>query len=390
MRANFVLFSLTASFWLAACQPAITPASQARQAHAAGQPAATMRDERASETDHAPNLPNTLVFAEGRVEVRRLNSLKYVPVALGAELEPGDVIHIAQGQAGIFCGAERDWETSPLTIAAGKTTGITCGAGRPPRPYADTSAVRAAGGESEVEMDVGLVILSPRSGVVRGDRPPLAWTEAVGATSYTVTLESDDGISRVTVADSSPLPYPAGWEALEGDGASYRLVVQAGDMRSDDTTPGFSLLERQADFQSKFDRLAQRPLDEPARTLLMAELYLSHNLRSEAVALLNTAPEANRVMAIQNLLGETYLNMGLVAQSQAAYARMLELAQAGEFVESQGKALLGLGLASCILRDENAAQQHWTQARQLYEENEATRDIQIVDAWLSALQAKCN
>src|SRR5690606_6628974 len=112
-------------------------------------------------------------------------------------------------------------------------------------------------------------------------------------------------------------------------------IVAAGDKTSGTETPGFSLLENQDEFKAKVARLQQRVSAEPARTLLLAELYLSRNLRSEAIDLLTALRDADQIIAAQSLLGETYLNMGLVAQGQAAYTRMAELAESQGFRESQ-------------------------------------------------------
>lgn len=87
------------------------------------------------------------------------------------------------------------------------------------------------------------------------------------------------------------------------------------------------MLENMDALTAKLERLQARPLTEPARSLLLAELYLSYGLRSEAVELLDAIPGADETPAVQSLLGDTYWNMELAEQAEAAYARLLELAQ---------------------------------------------------------------
>lgn len=358
-----------------------------------------------------PPLPNILVAGEG-VQVRRVDTLGFVPIALGAELRPGDLMRVAGDGAAIFCGAERDWETSPLALAAGKASGVACGAGRPPRPYADATAVRGDAGATGVPTVHGdnpaapamvrrLRVLSPRSGAVLSDRPTLAWEavrdrtllgdaeKLVHAAAYTVTLESDDGISRVTVASGSPLPYPEEWPSLQGEGASYRLVVVADGASSSEDTPGFSLLEDADEFRAKVARLEQRPLAEPARSLLQAELYLSYGLRSEAVELLDATPGAEQAPAVQSLLGDTYWNMGLVDRAKTAYTRLLELAQAGGYIEAQGDALVGLGRVACALADADGAEEYWGQARLLFTQNGRGQAAATPASLLAGVAAEC-
>ena len=221
------------------------------------------------------------------------------------------------------------------------------------------------------------------------DRPTLSWTEITGATHYTITLQSDDSIVRTIIATGSPLPYPQEWESLQAEGASYRLIVESDGKSSGDTTPGFSLLEKRDEFMPKVERLQQRTLAEPARTLLLAELYLSYNLRSEAVELLTALPDADKIIAVQNLLGETYLNMGLVVQGQAAYTRMAELAETQSFVESQAQALVGIGWVACAVRDFAAVTANWSQAQAIYEEHDLAAQTEAVKALLQEKDKTC-
>ncbi len=370
MNNRIIVASLFLILSLTSCQPVATPAPA---------PVALTA---------TPFLPNLLILTEAQVQVRRKDSLAPVAVALGAEVSPGDTITVTQGSAALFCGAEADWDASPRALAVGKVAGVPCGEGRPPRPYPDAAMVRSRGGEERPAASE-IYILSPRSGWVMNDRPTLVWQEIAGADSYTVTLESDDGITRTIVAAGSPLSYPSDWKPLEAEGASYQLLVTAGDKSSGDETPGFSLLEDQDEFKAKIERLQQRVPAEPARTLLLAELYLSRNLRSEAIDLLTALADADEIIAVQSLLGETYLNMGLVAQGQAAYTRMAELGESQGFIESQAQALTGLGWAACAARDLDGANEHWSQAYALYDQHGLAAQTETVNALLVGTDKRC-
>lgn len=373
MYNRIIVASLFLILSVTACQPVATPTP-------APAPVALTA---------TPSLPNLLILTEAQVQVRRKDSLAPVAVALGAEVSPGDTITVTQGSAALFCGAEADWDASPRALAVGKVAGVPCGEGRPPRPYPDAAMVRSRGGE-ERPTSGEIYILSPRSGWVMNDRPTLTWHEITGAATYTVTLESDDGITRTIVAPSSPLPYPTQWEPLQAEGASYRLIVAAGDKSSGEETPGFSLLEDQDEFKAKVARLQQRVPAEPARTLLLAELYLSRNLRSEAIDLLTALPDADQIIAVQSLLGETYLNMGLVSQGQVAYTRMAELAESQGFIESQAQALTGLGWAACALRDLDTVNKQWSQAQALYDQHSLSAQAAAVQGLLVDIQKRCS
>ena len=84
--------------------------------------------------------------AAARVELRRKDSLTAVQRPVGVE-RAGDVLLLKSGDAAVFCGAESDWDTSPLPLAI-QTHGVPRGIGRPPRPYPDAATVR---GDAESE-----------------------------------------------------------------------------------------------------------------------------------------------------------------------------------------------------------------------------------------------
>jgi hypothetical protein len=381
MVNRIACFILLFVLCLSACQPATDSAQSQRHQEATSASTST--------SAAAPSvLPNLLVSYNARVEVRRKDSLIPVPVAFGASLQPGDVITVKEGQAAIFCGAESEWSINPLPLSHDKPAGVPCGAGRPPRPYPDAAIVRSHSGDGKQEVTNELIVISPRGGWVLNDRPTLVWSDLAGATSYTVTMESDDGLIRTTVATGSPIAYPAEWEPLQGEGASYLLLVQTADLASDDPEAGFSLIENQEALLSQVERLRQHPVEEPMRTLLLAELYLSYSLYSEAVELLVTLPDAGEIIAVQSLLGETYLLMGLVDKGRAAYERML--AQADGYPESQAQALIGLGLAFCATRNLGAAQHHWSQAYDLYDQHGLAAQAEMVKTIQAESAKQCN
>lgn len=385
----FALLSTLIVLLATACQPLPNTAPVAGR-QASGQPTTPTALAEPGE------LPNILVLTNANnanVAVRRRGGA-FLPATLGTELAPGDLVQVKEGEAAIFCGAEANWDTSPLPLTVGQdAAGVPCGAGRSPRPYPHLSTLLLAsrGVTTATAAAPTLLVLSPRSGWVIDDHPPLIWQEIAGATSYTVTLGSDNGKERPPViASSSPLAYPTTWPPLEREGASYWVVVTANNgVESDPETPGFSLLEEPALLQAKIERLRQRPLPEPALTILLAELYLRANLRSETVALLTALPDADQLVAVQQLLGETYLNMGLLEQSEAAYTRLLTLAQEQGLVEAEAAAHVGLGYASCARSEPEQGKEHWSQAHALYQQIPLSARVDEVAALLTHADQEC-
>jgi len=153
----------------------------------------------------------------------------------------------------------------------------------------------------------------------------------------------------------------------------------------------FSLLspEKKQQVDAQVERLRQRSLDDLSLTLLLAELHLNYKLYSEAVELLLALPDGLKVVAVQRLLGETYLEMGLLDEAIAAYSQALTLAQEASLPEEQATAHLGLGLLACNQTDEEKARTHWQEALALYQELERSTEVEEVKTQLAEVDQNC-
>lgn len=357
-------------FWfilliLAACTPAKKPEPTLPQAEGSANP---------------PVLPNLLLQVTGKIEVRRAGSALFVPVALGAQVQPGDTLRLVEGEAAIFCGNEALWDASPQSLPVDYDAGVPCQNGRPPRPALDLVRLRSN----------NLYVLSPRSGFVMDERPTLRWHPVDNVQMYTLRLISDDEKERppVTVAGNE-LPYPAEWEPLQAE-VSYRLQIEmeVDGLKFDSGQEGEFLLlspEKKEQLDAQVERLRQRSLHDLSLTLLLAELHLNYNLYSEDIELLRKA-DHNQV-AVQHLLGETYLQMGLPDEATAAYSQALALAQEAELPEEQAAAHLRLSLLFCSQANEQKADTHKQEALRLYEQME--RQKNKVDALLEEVDGAC-
>ena len=341
-------------------------------------------------------LPNELVKAEGQVTVKRRQATGFVPAGVGTQVEPGDLLRVEEGGAAIFCGNEAEWDSGPRPLTAGESHGVPCLAGRSPRTAFDQTRLR---GQTNARVDDIPYVLSPRTGFVRSDRPMLRWHTLTNTDAYTITLVGDDRRERPPVrAGGGELAYPDAWPALMGGGASYRLVVQAGERSSEEEVSGkdkfwgFSLLEpaNATQLQNQEAKLRARPFNEDALTLLLAELYLNdaYKLRSEATGLLSEAVVEDLASA-QVLLGEVYLEMGLVDEAQAAFDKALALAQKSGLPEFEAGAEFGLGTVSCLRWDRGQAEAHWQTAKDQYAKLGLVERAQKTATVLGTIEAEC-
>jgi len=320
-------------------------------------------------------LPNVLVEATGTVAVRHQGGSTFIPIGFGARLLADDLLNISGGSAAAFCGDESQWESSPKTLRSGKNRSIPCLRGRTATPAPDVARLRLRGEPGSRPTDLPYA-LSPRTGFVLSDRPTLRWHAISDATAVTITLDSNDGLVRpAKLVLGAELVYPDDWPPLQRNGADYALRVQPPTALSATLSApgsGFTALdgERKARVQALSARLRERPLSDAARSLLLAELYLHYDerypLRSEAAELLRNVPDGEQIRAIQQLLGEVNLQMGLFAEAEQPLQHALALAtEAGE-AESEADARLHLGAAACLRGDQAQATAYWQAAQAKY------------------------
>ncbi len=378
MKKDWLLFLMLFAVMLAGCGTSTTP----RVVPSTLPPAA----------DHI-RLPNMLVSVNGQVVIRHPGSTEYTPATLGTKVEPGDTLRVLTGSAAIFCGDEALWDKSPFPLRPGRDLGVPCTLGRPPRPLPDLTLLR--GKPSEVTQEIPYVIF-PRTGWVLSDRPLIRWHPLAGVDTYTVTLKSDDGLKRPpAVVTGHELVYPSLWPPLQANGATYVVIVEGGGRRSDEagvTGLGFSLLppDRIQRLREQEARLRKRPLQDLDLALLLAELYRTYDLRSEVVALLTDTAGGENSVAVQLLLGQTYLNMHLFAEAENAFARALTLAQQKGLLESQADAHLGLGLALCGMKRGRGVRPHWQRAQKLYLHLGLTDRAEQVSGYLDQAASRCS
>ena len=334
-------------------------------------------------------LPNLLVQVSPQTTVSRAGSddEQRLPVGVGDRVEQGDLLYVSGGETIIFCGHPSLWSETSLP-ADDKAQGVPCQTGAPPRPAPNLARLR---GENASAATTNLpYILAPRGGWVSQDRPDLHWLSMSGVTNATLTLISDDDITRSPITVSSnQLTYPATWEPLQAGGASYRLDIAGGQK-----SIGFSLLEptQIEQLQNQEALLKQRITTELGRTLVLAELYLSYGLYSEAAASLSATvmTEGVEQTAVFHLLGKTYLDMDLFVEAQTHLEQALILVQQTPQPEIEADILALLGFATCrSLQNEPAARARWEEALAKYETLGQTPPHPITEEWLPQSSSLC-
>jgi hypothetical protein len=339
-----------------------------------------------TEVTSPPVLPNLLVQAEGKVWLRRVGWIDFLPAGFGVAVDPGDLLRVAEGgSAAVFCGDESKWEAGPASLAAdGLEHGVPCQAGRPPRPWVDVAALR---GEEDHLVPY---VLHPRNTALLNAQPSLSWHPLPDVDTYILTVLGDDGQERAPIqSPGGELDWPGDWPPLEAR-ATYVFVVEGDGRRSDESSTGhaglgFWLLpaEETESVQALEARLRGQSLSSIAADLLVAELYVDHGLHAEAAQLLEALTANADTPAVWLALGQVYLETGLAIEAQASFGQALEGAQTAGELEAQAVAQVGLGLAARLLNDKDVAGEHLQAARALYEQIGHRDGVEQVDQLLA-------
>lgn len=322
---------------------------------------------------------NFAVFTHGDVAFKRKGWMKFVPMAFGTSLQPGDILKVGE-QSGlkVVC--------SDLTLheVANGLSGIPCPAASGILHTPDGSLIEPTRGwlaDGSYPM-----ILSPRRTRLLSALPALRWTPVEGAGRYTVIVRTYNLSWQADVSSVTEIAYPPTAPGLK-PGIDYKLIVQAGN-RSSEAEPGkglgFSILgaaERRTveQEQHKIEALGL----PPGPTLfLTAYLYRAYDLESEAIVKLEAASQAMKEPAVIRLLADCYLSVRLVRKAEEAYLKSLQLAGADEVSQAETHFKLGDTIYRQLLGNPKAAAAHLNAAlalaRRVGDEETANRASQAL------------
>ncbi|MCJ7702420.1 MAG: tetratricopeptide repeat protein [Anaerolineales bacterium] len=362
--------------------PILVPACNSKPEDAGEDPVVVADQEPTGSQESAGELSNYLVQAEGSIQLRREGWKDFLPTGFGALVEPGDLLRVDDGGlASVFCGSDAAWDEGLVALAAdGLEHGVPCQSGRPPRPWTDTAALRGVGNR-----DVPYII-APRNTALREDQPALHWHKMEGNETYAVSLIGEDMLDRPPVdTDSVEIPWPDAWPPLE-PGATYVLIVEAGNIKSNDGNEanvglGFWLLPETEMERIQELELAIRAqnLSSQGTDLLLAEICQINHLYSEANRLFQSALRYQPSPALWLEYGRVQLETGLAAEAIEAFSQALDAAKTSGQLHVQAESLLGLGLGYRMLGDEARAVEYFKTAAEIFQQIGDQRGISHAD-----------
>lgn len=270
-----------------------------------------------------------IVEARGEVLLKRQNWLEYHSAGVGIELYYGDLLQPTNGATIVVrCAANNiRWR-----LPAGAPSGASNGCPLPPplQPRCGNTLC-PRGGAIVLNPDIPYII-SPRRTTLLTDKPILRWNSVLGAKSYTVSVKGEsEGDSWKIETNSNEVVY-SGKQPLK-PGVYYQLIVEADTGRSSQEEGvsglGFQILN---DSESQLIKVAAQKLEaeelnEDAKALSLAYLYIRNDLIADAIATIEPlVNKRSKTPAVYSLLGNLYQQVGLSPLAEPLYLKALALA----------------------------------------------------------------
>ena len=282
------------------------------------------------------------IFTSGVTAYKRQGWTNFAPIAFGTRLQLGDLLKIG--------------EASNLKVVCADITLHELSTGITGSPCPQSSGVLIGSDGSLINVTRAAnafypVVLSPRKTKLLSNLPRLSWMPVDGAQTYTIMVRGFN-LAWAARTSATQLTYPADAPQLK-PGNDYKLVVQTGN-RSSEEEPGnklgFSIIsaeERKA-VEREQRQIETLGLPEGPALFLTAYLLRSHGLEAEAIEKLEAALKGFKEPAVARLLGDCYLEVGLVRKAEESYLKALEMTTRGS--DEDGEAMAHLMLGDVVYR----------------------------------------
>lgn len=317
------------------------------------------------ETSVSSGLVGWIIEASGKVLLKRSQWSDYQPTTVGTKLYPGDLLQPALGTRVMVQCANG---TTIWPVPAGVISGATNGC--PPQII---PVSRRKGDIIPPRSTINPLVpylISPRRTLLLNPLPILRWNAVPGANYYKVNLIADEDLVWKIVMKETEVIYSG--EPLES-GVDYLLIIEAdtGASSQDENVPdlSFSLLDEKEAIvvQDTVEKLTKLDLADEALALALVHLYIQHELRAEAIAILeNLVKQGSQTPIVYHVLGEVYTEIGLNLLAQKYYIKAIEILEA-EDVEGLAIAFVGLGNVHQVMGERQQAIYWLTQAWDKYQ-----------------------
>ena len=276
---------------------------------------------------------HAILEVKGKVVVNNKNWKKPQTAFVGLSLNSDDTLDIpARASVKIYCSDLSIWIVKPgkYKVSQGCPSGKTVirlpnSNNRTLRPISKTEAALAK----------LPYVITPRETDIISDRPQISWNSVPGVANYTVKI---DGINWEKKTDKTEIIYD-GDRPLQPETRYWVTVTTDQGLSSQqDTEVGFNVSDEQTKktVLNAVEKIEKQPLSLTERGLVLAYLYRSYELYGDAINILeDLVNQGNKEITVYQLLGDTYLEVGLPQLAKNTYQKGLELAIKTQNIPSQ-------------------------------------------------------
>jgi hypothetical protein len=276
---------------------------------------------------------HAILEVKGKVVVNNKNWKKPQTAFVGLSLNSDNTLDIpARASVKIYCSDLSIWIVKPgkYKVSQGCPTGKTVIL----LPNSNNGTLRPIG-KTEAALAKLPYVITPRETDIISDRPQIRWNAVPGVVNYTVKI---DGINWKKKTDKTEIIYD-GDRPLQPETRYWVTVTTDQGLSSQqDTEVGFNVSDQQTKktILDAVEKIQKQPLSPTEQGLVLAYLYRSYELYGDAINVLeDLVNQGNKEISVYQLLGDTYLEVGLPQLAKNTYQKGLELAIKTQNIPSQ-------------------------------------------------------
>ena len=276
---------------------------------------------------------HAILEVKGKVVVNNKNWKKPQTAFVGLSLNSDNTLDIpARASVKIYCSDLSIWIVKPgkYKVSQGCPSGKTVIL----LPNSNNGTLRPIG-KTEAALAKLPYVITPRETDIISDRPQIRWNAVPGVVNYTVKI---DGINWKKKTDKTEIIYD-GDRPLQPETRYWVTVTTDQGLSSQqDTEVGFNVSDQQTKktILDAVEKIQKQPLSPTEQGLVLAYLYRSYELYGDAINVLeDLVNQGNKEISVYQLLGDTYLEVGLPQLAKNTYQKGLELAIKTQNIPSQ-------------------------------------------------------
>lgn len=329
---------------------------------------------------------HTIFEVKGKVAVDKQQWKNPQPASVGLTLRGTDKLEVAANSSvKIYCSNKTTWTVQPgnykISDGCPSRNGVI-------RLANSNNTTRRNDGKTEEYLATLPYIITPRNSSILTNTPVLRWNAVEGATNYIVKI---DRVKWETETNKTEIIYSG--EIPLKPRRRYRITVETDNRKlsKDDALIGFMLLDEQKKnivLDAK-KTIEKQLLSTEEKGLILAQLYLGYELYADAIEVLDElVQQDSQIVAIYQLLGDTYLLTGLPQLAKKPYQKALQLATGTENLSVQAEIQKGLGESYYGLGNQIEAKQWLEKAKTSYEELGDSSQVQKVDEIINFISGR--